>query len=395
MVKEDWVFMKKTVLDLIPDHLRAMRAYVPGKSLRQAQGESGVAMIKMASNENPFGPSDLAVAAIRAAAAEVHLYPDNDATELRIALAERHQLAAEQIFVADGSLGVLDILARTLLAPGLNCITSERSFISYPIVTQATGAQLVTVPMKDGVYNLDGIARCINYQTRVIILANPNNPTGSMFDADATEAFLARVPDHVLVVLDEAYSDFAEYFAAQRRIIYSRAMDYVRAGRMNVLVLRTFSKAHGLAGLRVGYGCGHPGLLQYFARLRNSFSISVVAQAGALAALQDEAHIRRTIENNAAGAAWLMARLSDLRVRTIPTSANFIYVETEESADELSARVQSEGVIIRPLAPWGIPNGLRVTIGTPEQNERFIEALKSAMGQAMGAVTAKHRSDYS
>jgi len=373
--------MKKNLLDLIPDHLRALGAYVPGKPIKQAQLESGVAMIKMASNENPFGPSPLTVAAIRAAAAEVHLYPDNDATELRLALAQRHGLAAEQVFIADGSLGILDVLARTLLAPGLNCITSERSFISYPIVTQSAGARLITAPMRGDTYDLDAIARSIDDQTRVVLLANPNNPTGTMFGADATDAFLARVPDHVLVVLDEAYSDFAEHFAAQRRITWSRSMDYVRAGRLNLLVLRTFSKAHGLAGLRIGYGCGHPDLLQYFARLRNSFSVSVAAEAGALAALQDQAHIRKTVENNAAGAAWLAGRLSDLHLRAVPTSANFIYFETDDEANSVAKRMQAEGIIIRSLAPWGIPKGVRVTIGTPEKNQRFIEALKKVTGR--------------
>lgn len=375
--------MKKTVLDLIPEHLRELGAYVPGKPIRQAERESGLAMIKMASNENPFGPSPLAIAALREAAAEVHLYPDNDATDLRLALAQRHRLAPEQIFLADGSLGVLDILARTLLGPGLNCITSALSFISYPIVTQAVGARLVAVPMQDYAYDLDAIARVIDDQTRVLLLANPNNPTGTMFDAEAVEAFLRKVPDHVLVVLDEAYSDFAEYFAGQRGVTYSRSLDYVRAGRLNVLVLRTFSKAHGLAGLRIGYACGHPDLLQYFARLRNSFSVSVEAQAGALAALQDEDHIRRTVENNSVEAAWLIPELTAMRLKTVPTWTNFVYVETEDNANDVAKRMQAEGVIIRSLVPWGSPRGLRVTIGTPDQNRRFIEALKTVVGQTV------------
>lgn len=377
--------MKRTVLDLIPDHIRALGAYIPGKPLRQAERESGVAMIKMASNENPFGPSPLAIAAIRAAAAEVNLYPDNDATELKFALAERHRLAPDQIFIADGSLGVLDILARTLLGPGLNCITSDRSFISYPIVTESTGARLVRTPMRSNAYDLDAIAASIDENTRVVLLANPNNPTGTMFDADATEAFLARIPDHVLVVLDEAYSDFAEYFAAQRGITYSRSMDYVRAGRPNVAVLRTFSKAHGLAGLRVGYGCAHPELLQYCVRVRNSFSVSVTAEAGALAAIQDTGHIRRTVENNAMGAAWLMEQLSELRIPAAPTSANFIYVEAGDDANNFARRMQAEGIIIRSLAPWSIPRGLRITIGTPEQNQRLVDALRVATGHAVDA----------
>src|ERR1700704_1535745 len=178
--------MNKTVLDQIPEHIRALAGYVPGKPLRQAQLESSVTMIKLASNENPFGPS-------------------------RQALAARHQLEEERIFIADGSLGILDVVARTLLVPGTNCISSERSFISYPLITKSIGARFIEVPMRDDAYDLDAIAEAIDEQTRVVILANPNNPTGTMFDADATEAFLHRVPESVLVILDEAYSDFAEH----------------------------------------------------------------------------------------------------------------------------------------------------------------------------------------
>jgi histidinol-phosphate aminotransferase len=375
--------MKKTVLDLIPQHVRVLAGYVPGKPIKQAQRESRVAMIKMASNENPFGPSPLAMEAIRRAAAEVNLYPDNDATELRLALASRHDLAQENIFIADGSLGILDVLSRTLLAPGLNAVSSERSFISYPIVTRAAGAEYVGVPMRQHTYDLDAIAAAINANTRVVFLANPNNPTGTMFDANAARAFLRRVPDHVLVVLDEAYYDFAQYFAAELGITYTRSLEEVRAGRLNLVVLRTFSKAHGLAGLRIGYACGHPELLQYFARMRNAFSVSIVAEAAALAAIRDEAHIRRTVENNALGAAWLMARLGELGVHAVPTNANFIYVELDEDADAFSRRMQSEGVIVRSLVPWGAPNGIRVSIGTPEQNEQFVRAFKKVGKQAV------------
>jgi len=375
--------MKKVVLDQIPEHIRALVGYVPGKPMRQAQRESGKTMIKLASNENPFGPSPLALEAIRTAAAEVNLYPDNDASELRQALAARHKLAEEQIFIADGSLGILDVLARTLLVPGTNCISSERSFISYPLVTRTIGAQFVEVPMRQDTYDLDAIAAAINEQTRVVILANPNNPTGTMFDADTTEAFLGRVPESVLVVLDEAYSDFAEYFARQRNITYSRSFEYVRAGRQNVLVLRTFSKAHGLAGIRLGYACGDPELLRTFARVRNSFSVSVVAEAAGLAAIRDENHIRKTVENNAAGAQWLMERFAEVGVRAVPTSANFIYFTLDEDAGTFAGRMQAEGVIVRSLAPWGIPNAIRVSIGTPEQNETFFRALKKLMTQAV------------
>ena len=375
--------MNKTVLDQIPEHIRALAGYVPGKPLRQAQLESKVAMIKLASNENPFGPSPLALEAIREAAAEVNLYPDNDASELRQALAERHQLVAEQVFIADGSLGILDVVARTLLVPGTNCVSSERSFISYPMITRSIGAKFIEIPMRHDGYDLDAIAAAINEQTRVVILANPNNPTGTMFDADATEAFLNRVPESVLVILDEAYSDFAEYFARQRGITYSRSFEYVRAGRLNVLVLRTFSKAHGLAGIRLGYACGNPELLRYFARVRNSFSVSVVAEAAGLAAIRDLAHIRKTIENNAVGAAWLMERFKELGIQAVPTSANFIYFTVDEDANAFTKRMQTEGVIVRSLVPWGAPNAVRVSIGTPEQNETFSRALKKVVRQTV------------
>lgn len=369
------------ILDLIPSYIRALTAYVPGKHVRQAQRESGVAMIKMASNENPLGPSPLALEAMRAAAAEANFYPDIDATALRLALAERHRLAPEQVFVADGSTPLLHLLARMLLRPGLNCISSERSFIIYPLAVGASGGDYITVPTRNDGYDLNAIANAVNDSTRLVILANPNNPTGTMFDAEATEAFLTRMPEHVLVALDEAYSDFGEYFAQRRGTTYSRSFDYVRAGRANVMVLRTFSKAHGLAGVRLGYACGHPELLHHLGRVRSAFSISSLAEAAGLAAIRDEAHVRRTLENNAKGAAWLMERFSELGIRTVPTSANFIYFETEENADVVSQRLQAEGVIVRSLVPWGIPNGIRVTIGRPEQNERFVDALKKAVRQ--------------
>jgi histidinol-phosphate aminotransferase len=375
--------MNKTVLDQIPEHIRALAGYMPGKPLRQAQLESRVTMIKLASNENPFGPSPLALEAIRKAAVEVNFYPDNDASELRQALAARHQLLEEQIFIADGSLGILDVVARTLLVPGTNCVSSERSFISYPLITRTIGAQFVAVPMRNDAYDLDAIAEAINEQTRVVILANPNNPTGTMFDADATEAFLNRVPESVLVILDEAYSDFAEYFARQRGITYSRSFGYVRAGRLNVLVLRTFSKAHGLAGVRLGYACGNPELLRYFARVRNAFSVSVVAEAAGLAAIRDVDHIRKTVENNAVGAAWLMERFKELGIQAVPTSANFIHFSVDEDANAFAARMQTEGVIVRSLVSWGAPNAVRVSIGTPDQNETFARALKKVVRQTV------------
>lgn len=371
------------ILDLIPPYIRALTPYVPGKLIRQAERESGLSMIKMASNENPLGPSPLALEAMRAAAEKANFYPDIDANELRRALAARHHLTPEQVLLADGSTPLLHLLAGAFLRPGLNCISSEHSFIIYPIAVGASGGEYITIPTRNDGYDLDAMAAAIREKTRMVVLANPNNPTGTMFDAEATEAFLRQVPEHVLVVLDEAYSDFAQYFSDQRRIPWSRSFDYVRSGRLNVVVLRTFSKAYGLAGVRLGYACGHPELMRHLARVRSSFSISLLAEAAGLAAIGDEAHVRRTLENNAAGAEWLMQRFAELGLRTIPTSANFIYFETAENADQVSSRLQADGVIVRSLVPWGITNGIRVTIGTPDQNERFLQALKKSVMQTV------------
>jgi histidinol-phosphate aminotransferase len=373
----------KTIFDLIPEHVRSLAGYVPGKPLKQAQRESGITMIKLASNENPLGPSPLALEAIRAAAAELNFYPDNDGTELRWELAARHILQPEQVFLADGSNALLDIICRTLLGPGLNCISSERSFISYPIFTRAAQGNYVAVPVKNDGFDLNAIAAAVNEQTRIIILANPNNPTGTVFNADATEAFFRQVPEHVLVVLDEAYFEFAEDFAASRGETYSRSLEYVRSGRANVVVLRTFSKVYGLAGIRLGYACGHPELLKHFAHLRTAFSISALAEAAGLGALKDHEHVRRTLENNARGAAYLMQQLAEIGVRAVPTNTNFIYFETAEDANALAKKMQAEGIIVRSLVPWGIPNGIRVTIGASEHNERFLQALQKSMRQTV------------
>jgi histidinol-phosphate aminotransferase len=367
--------------ELVPEHVRALGAYTPGKPLRQAERESGVRMIKMASNENPFGPSPKALAAMSAAAPQVNLYPDNDVSQLRLRLAELHGVRPEQTVVDNGSTALLSVIARTLLRPGLNAITSERSFIIYPIAVKAAGGRLITTPMKNHAYDLDAIAAAIDNDTRIIFIANPNNPTGTLIEAATMDAFLRQVPEHVIVVLDEAYCDFATDFAAGRGVEYSHSLDYVREER-NMVVLRTFSKAHGLAGVRVGYGLGPAVLMQYFNRMRTTFSVSSLAEAAALAALDDREHFEKTIANNRSGAEFLARKLSEMGYRPIPTFANFIFFDAGEDAAALSKRIQSEGVIVRPLGPWGMPTAIRVTIGTPEQNELFIAALAKATEKA-------------
>ena len=365
----------------VPKHIRTLGGYTPGKSLRQAQRESRVTCIKLASNETPFGPSPLAVQAMKTALAECNLYPDNDAGELRQKLAERHHVGPEQVVVAAGSTSLLGIIARTLLSPGLNAITSERSFIVYPIATKAAGGQLIEVPMRDNSFDLDAIAAAIDHNTRLVFIANPNNPTGTLVGPDTLDRFLEKVPEHVIVILDEAYCDFAQHFATARGTEYSHSLDYVRDGR-KVVVLRTFSKAHGLAGVRIGYGLGPAELMSYFARMRTTFSVSSVAQAAALAALEDEAHIRRAVVNNSEQAGWLVRRLTELGYQVLPTWANFVYCELGEDAAAVAKNLQNEGVIIRPLGPWGAPTAIRITIGTPEQNQTFLNAFKKVMEKA-------------
>lgn len=368
--------------ELIPDRFKSLGGYAPGKPIKQAEAESGVKMIKMASNENPFGPSPRAQEAIKLAAAEVNLYPDNEVTELRLRLAEINKMPAENVILGAGSTNLLEIICKTLLGPGLNAITCERSFIVYPIVVRSTGAEFRTVPMKEDTFDLDAIANAIDSDTRIVFIANPNNPTGTIVDAAALGNFLARVPDHVTVVLDEAYYDFASEFAMRRGVEYSHSIDDVRAGR-NVVVLRTFSKAHGLAALRVGYGFAPVELAGYINRIRIVFTISSVAEAAAIAALDDDAHFRRTIDNNVAGVQWLTAELQKMGYRPVPSWANFVYCEMGEDAAALVKRLQAEGVIVRPLnGPWGARTAIRVTVGTPEQNRKFIHALKKVTAGA-------------
>ena len=363
---------------LVPAHVRKLGTYKAGKPRRQAELESGVRCIKMASNENPFGPSPLAIEAIKAATPEVNFYPDAGAAELTARLAEIHELAPTQILVTAGSTTFLEILARTLLGPGLNAVTSKLSFIVYPIVTQASGAYLIEVPMRGDGFDLDSILAAIDGNTRVVYIANPNNPTGTILDVAAIDRFLDRVPSHVITVLDEAYYDFASYFAAERGFDYSHSLDYVRAGR-SVVVLRTFSKAHGLAGLRVGYGMGPAELIGYLARMKPAFMVSSLGETGALAALADADHVQRAVENNAAGAKLLTPAISDMGIRVVPTWANFLFCDTGEDALPLCRALQEDGVIVRPMnAPWEAPNAFRVSIGTPEQNEQFLGALRHA-----------------
>jgi histidinol-phosphate aminotransferase len=344
-------------------------------------------VIKLDSNENPFGPSEHAIDAMRSTLGVVNLYPDDDCSELRQQLAARPGLAPEQVLVTAGSTALLSLLCQTLLAPGLNAVTSERSFIVYSMAVQATGAHLIEANMRNDAFDLDAILAAVNANTRIVFLANPNNPTGTMVEAAVVERFLEQLPGHVVLLLDEAYYEFALHFAALRHVTYSNSLDYVRQGA-SVVVLRTFSKAHGLAGLRVGYGLGPAELLGYCARMRNTFSVSSVAQAAAVAALEDHHHVQRVVENNAAQAQVLAQGLAGLGYRVVPTSANFLFCDLGEDAAAVSVRLRDEGVSVRPLGPWGAPSCIRVTIGTPAQNQAFLNAARR-LGLRSSAATSQ------
>jgi len=335
---------------------------------------------KLASNENPFGPSPKALAAMRTALAQCHRYPDDRASKLKERLAEFHSVSAEQIIIGAGLTALLETIAHTFLSPGLNALTSECSFVMYSIATQASGAMLRTVPMRQHSFDLRAIAAAVDSSTGLIFIANPNNPTGTIVTAAQMDEFLTLIPAHITLVLDEAYYEFAQHFAAKRAVEYSHSLNYVRGGR-NVLVLRTFSKAYGLAGVRVGYAIGPSDLISRLTRIRTIYSVSSVAQAGALAALDDEAYARKTVENNATESDRVTASLSELGFPLTATWTNFMYCEIGRDADELAAKLQNTGILVCPLSSWGAPNAIRLTIGTPAQNQDFLRTFKKVMAK--------------
>jgi histidinol-phosphate aminotransferase len=361
--------------DLVSKPAREMGLYTPVPPA-QAQSAAAPMLIKLDSNENPFGPSLNAIEAMKHDIAASNFYPDDDCSELCRALATYHDLPMDHIMVTAGSTALLGLLCQTLLGPRLNAVTSQRSFIVYSLAVQAAGADLIEAPMRDDSFDPGAMLDAIDKNTRLVFLANPNNPTGTMLEAAVIEKFLARVPANVVVVLDEAYYEFATHFAALQGTIYSQSLEYVRRGA-SVVVLRTFSKAHGLAGLRIGYGLGPAELFSYCAHMRNTFSVSTVAQAAALAALHDQNHIAQVVANNAVQAPVVAEGLVALGFRVTPTFANFLYCDVGQDASVFASRLRAEGVSVRPLAPWGAPHSIRVTIGTPEQNQFFLTAVQN------------------
>ncbi|MGH9775065.1 MAG: histidinol-phosphate transaminase [Candidatus Acidiferrales bacterium] len=367
--------MSKSIGDEIPAFIREISPYVPGKPVEEVERELGMRAIKLASNENPLGPSPKAIESAKKALGESNRYPDGGGHYLREALSERLEIPMKNLILGGGSTDLIDLVARVLLQKGTEGIASEGSFPLYYISIRATGAKLVEVPQRDFVMDLDAIARAVTPRTKIIYLANPNNPTGTIFTSRKFETFLEKLPERVLVVLDEAYFDYVQ------RQDYSRSLELVRGGK-NLLVLRTFSKVYGLAGLRIGFGAGPEELLHEINKIRAPFNTSHVAQAAAVAALDDAEHVRRSLEMNRAGLEQLAKGLSALGVKFIPSFANFILVDMGGEAQSAADALLRLGVIVRPMAWMGFPNAIRVTVGTRHENDQFLQALAQVRAPA-------------
>jgi len=360
---------------LVLPTVAALHPYEPGKPIEELQRELGIGEpVKLASNENPLGPSPMAVAAMRAALAEVNRYPDGSCWAVSHKIAARHGVDPEQVFMAGGSVEVLNLLAFLFLRPGLNAVFSEHSFAIYALATAAAGGSGKAVPMKDGYYfDLDAIAGAIDANTRIVFLDNPTNPAGSIFKRREWERFLARVPEHVVIVADEAYFEFV------RDIEYPNSLEYHDAGRM-IVTMRTFSKIFGLAGVRVGYAVARPDLVQLLHKVRQPFNVTSLAQVAVMAGMDDHEHVRRTLEVNAEGMQYLEREFRRMGLAYVPSHANFILAEVGEGK-AVYDRLLRLGVIVRPMGGYGWPRHLRISVGLPQENRRLVAALEQAIAR--------------
>jgi histidinol-phosphate aminotransferase len=361
--------------ELIPDWIQRLAVYPPGMPLEELEREYGITgSIKLASNENPFGPSPRALRAIADALPTLHRYPDGSGYYLRRALAERHGVPADAIILGNGSNEIIELAGRAFLRPGDEAVMADQAFVIYQMVVQAAGAVPRPVPLKRYTHDLDAIAAAITPATRLVFLANPNNPTGTIYKRDEWEDFLACVPPTVLVVADDAYADYVE------DPDYPDALAYQRRDRL-LLTLRTFSKIYGLAGLRIGYGVGPLALTEVLNRIRQPFNVNALAQVAALAALDDTEHVARTRANNREGLAFLRQACERLGRPCVPSWANFLLIDVGDGARVYEALLR-KGVIVRPMDVYGMPHHLRVTVGLPEENRRFVASLEEVLGSA-------------
>lgn len=371
-----------TILKLANPGVQKLTPYSPGKPLDALKREYGIDdAIKLASNESPLGPSITALKAIEQALPELHRYPDGNGFELKSALAKRHGLSVEQITLGNGSNDILELVARCFVMPEQGVLFSEHAFAVYPIVTMAVNGLIQAVPALPKTHaqspyghDLDAMLIAIDERTRVIFVANPNNPTGTWLTRDALRVFIEQVPSNIIVVVDEAYFEYVEHAD------YPNAIEWVNEFE-NLMVTRTFSKAYGLPGVRVGYGVSQAGLADCLNRARQPFNVNSLAQTAALAALSDEQYVDEAIQTNKEGMQALTAAFDELSLPYIPSVGNFVCVDlastTNKTADEVYQGLLHAGVIVRPVANYGLPNYLRISIGTARENQRFINALRA------------------
>ena len=357
--------------------LNNLPVYQPGRPIEEVARELGLdpdGIIKLASNENPIGPSRLGLAAMRQALKQVNLYPDGNAFYLKQKLAAKLGVVPANLILGNGSNEVIEFIGHALLAPGAEVVVSQYCFAVYPIVTALFGAKLVVVPAKNHAHDLDAMLAAITPNTRIVFVANPNNPTGTTVGREELARFVNAVPANILLALDEAYIEFL-----------NEPLDLlpeIRNGsKPNLLLMRTFSKIYGLAGLRIGYGIGHPDFIAALEKIRQPFNINSLAQAGALAALDDTKHVEKTRKVNSRGLRLYARTFRKLKLEFVPSQANFILVRVGDG-QRVFGELQKLGVIVRPMSGYQLPEWIRISIGTPKENQRCLEALKTVLGQS-------------
>jgi histidinol-phosphate aminotransferase len=356
-------------VEYVPEYIRTLVPYAPGKPIEEVEREFGIAnSVKLASNENPLGPAPKALQAIGARLGELHLYPDGDCFYLKNRLAKKLGVAPEQLIFGNGSNEIIELAARTFMRAGDEAVMARQAFIVYQLLVQAVGGIARQVPLRDFTHDLEAISGAISPKTRMVFLANPNNPTGTIYRRAAWERFLDRLPEEVLVIADEAYF---EYVCDPD---YPDSLRYHDRGKA-ILTLRTFSKIYGLAALRIGYGVAAKEVIELMHRMRQPFNVNTVAQWAALAALEDEEHVARSLETNRRGMELLSSEFAKLGLSYVPSHGNFILVRVG-NGNEVYQRLLKEGVIVRPMVAYDFPEYVRVTVGTVEENCRFIEALR-------------------
>lgn len=359
---------------LVPPHVESLQPYQPGRPAEELKRELGIErFINMASNENPLGPPPAVLEAIKEAFPEISRYPESGGMKLRTALAQRYAVKTDNVAIGSGSESIMANIIRAFLAGDDEVVTSQGTFIGFYVLIRAQGVKLNMVPLKNYKFDLVAIADAINDKTKIVYLCNPNNPTGTYFTRAEFDSFVKRVPEHVLIILDEAYYEFTAGLPD-----FPDSMSYRYD---NVLTLRTFSKAYGMAGLRLGYGLGHDYLISFVNRIKLPFEPNVLAQAAGLAALADDEFLTRSLDNNRRGMSYLIEEFDRLGLNRIPSCANFIMVdfENEERVTRLHQAILRHGIAIRPLKAFGLPHCLRVTVGTPDENEAFVKALRNVL----------------